>query len=184
MGLITKLLYLYHISFIPRLKRWVRFNDIYKLYVTRSCSKVGVGLAVNGAVKGFSKKVRLGDYVNLNPNARINGDGEVEIGNYFHSGSNLLIITTNHTYDSDELIPYDHNRIHKKVTIKDFVWVGDNVTLVPGITVGVGAIVAAGSVVVKDVPDYAIVGGNPAQVIKYRDIEKFERLRAAGKILK
>lgn len=49
--------------------------------------------------------------------------------------------------------------------------------IVPGVTIGEGAIVAAGSVVVKDVPDYAIVGGNPAKVIKYRNVENFKIIK-------
>ena len=49
--------------------------------------------------------------------------------------------------------------------------------IVPGVTIGEGAIVAAGSVVVKDVPDYAIVGGNPAIVIKYRNVENFKIIK-------
>lgn len=48
------------------------------------------------------------------------------------------------------------------------VWIGANVTILDGITIGNGSVIAAGSIVVKDVPPYAIVGGNPAKVIKYR----------------
>jgi hypothetical protein len=54
-------------------------------------------------------------------------------------------------------------------------------TIVPGVTVGEGAVLGAGSVVTKSVPKYAVVGGNPAKVIKYRDIEMFERLKAEKK---
>jgi acetyltransferase-like isoleucine patch superfamily enzyme len=57
------------------------------------------------------------------------------------------------------------------------------VIIIPGVTIGEGAIIAAGSVVVKDVPDFAIVGGNPAKIIKYRNIETFNRLKADGKFL-
>lgn len=56
----------------------------------------------------------------------------------------------------------------RKVTIKDDVWIGTRAIILPGITVGKGAIIGAGSVVTKDVPDYAIVGGAPARVLKYR----------------
>ncbi|MBB2186344.1 CatB-related O-acetyltransferase [Gluconacetobacter liquefaciens] len=68
--------------------------------------------------------------------------------------------------------------IQKKMpVIKNDAWIGANVTLLPGITIGNGAVVAAESVVTRSVPDYAIVGGNPAKIIKFRFdevvVEKF-----------
>ena len=57
---------------------------------------------------------------------------------------------------------------HKLIIIKNDVWIGDNSTILDGVTIGNGAVIAAGSVVTKDVPDYAIVGGVPAKIIKYR----------------
>lgn len=66
------------------------------------------------------------------------------------------------------------------VHIDDGVWVGCNVTILKGVHIGTGAVIAAGSVVVKDVPSYAIVGGVPAKVLKYRfseeDILEHERM--------
>ena len=56
-----------------------------------------------------------------------------------------------------------------KIIIEDEVWIGANVTILSGITIGKGAIVAAGSVVTKDVPPYSIVGGNSAKIIRYRN---------------
>ena len=56
--------------------------------------------------------------------------------------------------------------------IGDDVWIGMDATILSGVTIGQGAVIAAGSVVVKDIPPYAIVGGNPAKVIKYRFDEK------------
>ena len=55
-----------------------------------------------------------------------------------------------------------------KVTIGDWVYIGTNSLIMPGITIGDGALIAAGSVVTKDVPEYSIVGGVPAKVIKSR----------------
>ena len=57
---------------------------------------------------------------------------------------------------------------HKKVVIKNDVWIGANVYVKNGITIGNGAIIAAGSVVITDVPDFAIYGGVPAKIIKFR----------------
>lgn len=54
-----------------------------------------------------------------------------------------------------------------------YIWIGVNVTILPGVTIGENAVVGAGAVVTKDVPDNAVVVGNPARVIKYLDKEKF-----------
>lgn len=68
------------------------------------------------------------------------------------------------------------------VHIKQNVWIGGNVVIVPGVTIGEGAIVAAGTVVTKDVSDLAIVGGNPAKVIKCRDRGKYLETKQQDKV--
>lgn len=68
-----------------------------------------------------------------------------------------------------------------KLTVQHDVWIGGNVLLRPGVTVGYGAVVAGGSVVTKDVPPFAIVGGNPAKIIRYRfDEATIERIMAVA----
>lgn len=86
-----------------------------------------------------------------------------------------------HDYDHGEAIPYGKGHVPKNVVIEDFVWLGTNCSICGNVTIGEGAIVAYGAVVVKDVPPYAIVGGNPAKVIKYRDIEHFQALKEKNK---
>lgn len=99
------------------------------------------------------------------------------IGNNFHSGTECMIITSNHNYANGEAIPYDNTYIHKKVVIEDNVWFGNRVLVTGNITIGEGAIVAAGSVVCKNIPPLAVVGGNPAMIIKYRDKSHYNRLK-------
>ncbi len=111
----------------------------------------------------------------------IETSGGVHIGSYFHPGRGLTIFSTNHNYESTESIPYDSVVLRRPVVIGDFVWCGSNVTIVPGVTIGEGAVIGAGSVVTRDVPPMAVVGGNPARVIKYRDAAIFSELKAAGK---
>jgi acetyltransferase-like isoleucine patch superfamily enzyme len=109
---------------------------------------------------------------------RVRGGGRAIIGDYFHSGDECQIITEIHNYEGDA-IPYDSRYVYKDVIIEPFVWLGSRVLVLGGVQIGEGAIVQAGAVVVRDVPDGAIVGGNPAQVFKRRDMERFARLKAA-----
>lgn len=124
-------------------------------------------------------KVTVGSHCSFN-GMTISGCGGVKIGNYFHSGTNILIMLGSHDYEYGDKIPYGSHYKPKNVIIDDFVWIGSNVILSGNVHIGEGAIVAVGSVVVKDVPPYAIVGGNPAQIIKYRNIEQFKRNKEEG----
>jgi len=135
----------------------------------------GKGLSVNSASK-FSANVKLGDNCKFN-GIRVRGIGSLEIGDNFHSGNDLIIITSSHDYDSGNTLPYDTNRhIKYNVKIGKNVWVGDRVTIVGNLTIEDGAILAAGTVVTRNVPFCAIVGGVPATIIKYRDIEHYNKL--------
>lgn len=132
-----------------------------------------------GGPSFFSGEVYVGDYCNFN-GMKILGGGKVFIGNYFHSGVDCMMITQNHNYEG-EAIPYDKTFDYKCIRIGDYVWLGNKVLIVGNVNIGEGAIVAAGAVVCKDVPPYAIVGGNPAKIIKYRDKERFLKLKKEKK---
>lgn len=115
----------------------------------------------------FSAKVSLGDYSGIGINARIHG--ECTIGDYVMMGPDVTILTRNHAFDRTD-IPMMHQGFEeeKPVFIGNDVWIGEKVIILPGVHVGDGAILAAGAVVTKDVPPYAVVGGVPAKVIKMR----------------
>jgi len=81
----------------------------------------------------------------------------------------VIILSKNHEYGSlDRPMRAQGEQAEKPVIIGDDVWIGTRVVILPGVNVGKGAILAAGAVVTKDVPEYAIVGGNPARFIKSR----------------
>ncbi len=131
------------------------------------------GFTIAGDIKKFS----IDNTSHLKSDTFIDCSGGVSIGRYFHTGRGLTIFSTNHNYENLNSIPYDDIEIEAPVIIKDFVWCGSNVTIVPGVTIGEGVVVAAGTVVTKDIPDYAVIGGNPHKIIKYRNIESFQHLK-------
>lgn len=174
--LLKQLKYKLILGFKHSIKKRLKIKDLYVEQAVKLCGSVGADLKINEIFKGFNENVHIGDNVNFN-GGKIIGKGELRIGRYFHSGQDVTFITENHNYDNGDAIPYDSKRIKKLIKIKDFVWLGHGVIVLPGITIGEGAVVGAGSVVTKDVPDYAVVGGNPAKVLKYRNIESYNHLK-------
>lgn len=96
-------------------------------------------------------------------------DGKIKIGNYVHTGANVMMIAFNHAFDTRDIPTIQQDYYDSDIIIEDDVWIGGGSILLAGITVGKGAIIAAGAVVNEDVPPYAIVGGVPAKVLKYRN---------------
>lgn len=121
-------------------------------------------------------KFNIGKGSNIK-DAYIESSGGVTIGEFVHCGINLTIFSSNHNYKYPTKIPYDEIQVQENVLISDFVWIGANVSIVPGVKIGEGAVIAMGAVVTKDVPNCAIVGGNPAKIIKFRDVEHFNYLK-------
>lgn len=90
-------------------------------------------------------------------------------------GPDVVIISHNHIF-SDLTKPMTLQGLEKprRVIIEDDVWIGARVIILPGRKIGKSAIIGAGSVVTKDVPEYAIVGGNPSRILKYRGSKKVQ----------
>lgn len=154
-------------------------NWYYPMRIRRRAKSCGKDLYVGG--KSYvTEKTVLGDNVNFN-GMSIHGNGNVTIGDNFHSGTNCQIITSFHNYDHGEAIPYDTTFIDKDVVIGDNVWLGNSVIILGGVTIGEGAIIQAGSVVCKDIPPLALAGGHPAVAFRYRDKEHYFRLKEAKK---
>ncbi len=129
-----------------------------------------------------TKNTIIKDNVRIN-GLKVDGFGNLIIGNYCQFGQDVRILTSNHDYDNGTTIPYSTDNIIKNVEIGDFSWIGTGVMILPGTKIGEGAIIQAGAVVHGEVPRCAIVGGNPAQVFKYRNIEQFDRLKEEKKFI-
>jgi acetyltransferase-like isoleucine patch superfamily enzyme len=92
--------------------------------------------------------------------------GFIKIEDYVLIGSGVQIYTTNHNYNDRNQLIVNQGSTVKDVILKKGCWIGANAIILPGVIIEEGAVVAAGSVVVKNVQAYTLVGGNPAKLIK------------------
>ena len=159
-------------AFFGGYAKWLR--KICGKLILKKCGK-NVNIE-RGAV--FSSRVSLGDNSGIGINASLTGS--VEIGKNVMMGPNCTMYSRNHAFDRLEIPMCKQGfQEEKTIVIDDDVWIGGNVIILPGKHIGKGSIIGAGSVITKDVPEYAIVGGNPAKIIRFRDEEKNEEIHIA-----
>ncbi len=131
--------------------------------------KAGTNINVESHANiGSGKGITIGHNSGIGVRAHVRGP--LKMGDNVMMGPEVIILTRNHKFD-DLSIPMNMEKgaVVKPVEIGDDVWIGTRVIILPGVKIGSGAIVGAGAVVTKNIPDYAIVGGNPAKIIKYRN---------------
>lgn len=112
----------------------------------------------------FGNRVKFGKNVFINHSAIFSASGGIEFEDGAMLAPGVRIATINHDMNQRHMI-YTYGKVH----IGKNAWIGMNATICPGVTIGKYAVVAAGAVVTKDVPDYAVVGGVPAKVLRYQD---------------
>ena len=161
------------IELVIKLIRYVR--QIYWSKRFKSCGKNFLCCSKT-TIRG-SKNIVVGDDVRIGEGAYINATGGLTIGNNVKFGPQVFVWTWNHDYYAPDKLPYGSKSTYEPVNIGDNVWIGARASIVPGVTIGEGAVVAMCAVVTKDVPPCAVVGGNPAKIIKYRDIDVYNRLK-------
>ncbi|WP_375491206.1 acyltransferase [uncultured Jatrophihabitans sp.] len=140
------------------------------------------GDAVNiehGALFGSGRGIRLGDRSDIGMDALV--IGPVHIGADVMMGPRCVLIAGAHNH-ADPDVPMNTQGMldDRPIVIEDDVWIGAGSTILPGRKLGSGCIVGAGSVITRDVPSMAVVGGNPAQVIRYRTDEQVPSMLPAA----
>lgn len=123
-------------------------------------------------------KIHVGNDVSFAAYVHIWGAGGLTIGNRVMIGSHSAITTVTHDYNAEAMW---NTIVTKPILIEDDVWIGTHVVVLPGITIGRGAVIAAGCIVTKDVPAGAIVAGVPGALVKYRR-DSDSKVEAAGTV--
>lgn len=150
--------------------RWIGhipFHSIRKFFYTLSGIKIGKGSTIHMWANFFyTPNIKIGDDTIIGDHVFLDGRAPLKIGNHVDIASQVLIYNSEHDINSDDFKPLEN-----PVEIGDYVFIGPRVIILPGVKIGQGAVVAAGAVVTKNISDYAVVGGVPAEVIGERKLK-------------
>jgi maltose O-acetyltransferase len=155
-------------AFAMHLPSWWRPAKKLRVYCAqRFCRDVAGSANINA-------KARLSPQTTIKPHGGVGErcilTGEVHIGSHVTMGPDCYLITGDHPVPPDGGRFRDLAPVHKPIRIEEDVFLGARVILLPGVTVGRGAAVGAGSVVAKDVPSGSVVVGNPARIVRSRKV--------------
>lgn len=174
MGILVKyfflILYYSFAQFLPASTnsyfRWCR--SIRRFCVKRCFESCGKDVNVEkGAKFGTGSGIHIGDGSGIGVNCSIHGP--LTIGTDVMMGPEVVILTNSHKFNRVDVPMNKQGSYVEQVIIGNDVWIGMRTIILPGVRIGNGVIIGAGAIVTKDVPDYAIVGGVPAKIIRYRN---------------
>lgn len=145
---------------------WIPFHSVRLLFLRCALKKLGRHTAVCRNVEIRSPyRVAIGSHCCINKHVLLDGRGEgIVIGDNVDIAQECNIWTLQHDYDSP-----DYATEGKLTVIEDYVWIASRCTILPGVRIGRGAVVASCSVVTKDIPPLSIVAGSPAKIIGKRE---------------
>jgi len=152
---------------------WVPFHVVRILYLRIFLKSLGEETSISRNVDLRSyRHISIGCHTSVNKHVLLDGrGGSLVIGNNVDIAQDAQIWTLQHDYNSPM-----YSAVGKPVRIDDYAWIGSRSIILPGVTVGQGAVVAAGAVVTHDVAPYTVVGGVPAKVIGLRSKELHYKL--------
>lgn len=166
-------IYYFFAQHLPASYRFQPFGKMAKKIRAVSCKylfrRCGLNINVEKGANFYTGwEIEIGDNSSLGINCMIPYD--LKVGKDVMMGPYVVIIGDNHRFDNLDLpMRLQGTQEYPPVRIGDDVWIGARAIILPGLTIGNGAIIGAGSVVTKDVPPYAICAGNPAKIIRYRN---------------
>jgi len=129
----------------------------------------GTIIACTGVIAHKGIGLEIGDFTGINAQSYIGCQGGVKIGSNVIMGPGIRIFSENHNFADLEIPIRLQGETRHEVVIEDNCWIGSGSTILAGVRIGTGAIVAAGSIVTKDIPPYSVSAGIPAKIIKTRE---------------
>lgn len=142
-------------------------HHLRRFFMRLAGAKIGKGSVVHTGCRFFSlSKLEIGQDSIIGYGAFLDGRAPIIIGDHVDIASEVMIYNSEHDVNSG-----DFHAITGPVTIEDYVFIGPRVVILPGVKLGRGAVVAAGAVVTKDVAEFSIVGGVPAEIIGERKLK-------------
>ena len=133
------------------------------------------------AILHSPENIKMGKNVYIGKGVKIFAEGGITIEDNATFAADITVLTTSHNFKHAQALPFDKIGYLEEVYIGKNVWIGAQSFILSGVKIEEGAIVAAGSVVTKSIPSCAIVGGNPAKIIGWRDKAEYNKLERAKK---
>ena len=144
--------------------QWHEPDEITELFALLTGKEPGEGFRINPPFfTDFGKNITIGRNVFINAGCSFQDQGGITIGDRTFIGHNVVLATLDHDLDPDKRLLMHPSPIN----IGENVWIGSNVTVTRGVTIGDNSVIAAGAVVTKNVPANVVAGGVPAKVIKH-----------------
>lgn len=156
------------IQFLFKLNHTMPMTEEYRAALHELFDKIGEGSSISAPLQGVCfDKVIIGKNVFINSNCLMMSRGGITIQDDVMIAANVSLISNNHDFYERQVL------LCKPIVIKKGAWIGAGATILPGVTIGKYAVVGAAAVVTHDVPDYAVVVGNPARVTKILEESRF-----------
>jgi len=165
--------FLHCVGFVPS-------HSFRRFFYKLSAIKIGLGSTIHTGARFYDpRNIKVGEDTIIGEGVVLDGRAPIAIGDHVDMASEVMIYNSEHDINDENFAATD-----QPVVIKDYVFIGPRSIILPGVTIGEGAIVAAGCVVTKDVPPYAVVGGVPAKVIGERKLKNLHYRLGRARLLR